>query len=696
MSDLSFEGDYGLNDSFRSDSESRYLPPLGHSLLSEAIPPPHIESTPVLRLCHLPGLQIPGHLPPSPSQTLQKDLEIQRLLHLSHSSSDLIPELRLTITRYEHQIEGMKGEIEALERTVQGLRAAAGNYTEVAVENERLRKELERREKEITGLEGNETRLINFEEIKHLRQSLVEKNQKLASLERLVPVNKLDSGHLFKFLSSQQAAVWTQICAAVSEMQVALGEKQREEVGELLGKLIAGLEQAEDSVSVEEMAEESIRMSKALNSVKIPWDLLKDIVEKTKELCISEIHRQSCTSSPANPSLSHSEEYLSDFSDEDFSVEISEETAAQNVIKQLKSALPKFQFSHSGPISPLNLFELLRLRVIEAEESGLEALIRRLPLVNECVVYENFVQDVKHKQVQWWMKVISAQSFDMQNQNKAGTFVQNMTWDEWTKKRLVEKIRRFLAQEKLTISSFSSSLFTSPQLTKRELRRKLRDMRVPLNREDCHSLFSLLDLENSGVVTEMTLVKAMESEEPAPAAQEKKEETGELRGLSEKDARFRLLQAENHISALRLQQSSIPPHLTREHTLHLEASTLRKDLELLTSQLEETRRNFRDLLRENETLKMQLMSHQSHFREGENRKTDELEAEIKNLKDGLKTFNKEKDAILMEMKRKHDEDKAGLMRLVRMKNRELETLNTEVDRLLRDLQELRQEVGQTR
>ena len=251
--------------------------------------------------------------------------------------------------------------------------------------------------------------------------------------------------------------------------------------------------------------------------------------------------------------------------------------------------------------------------------------------------------------------------------------------------RLVGKVQRFLAQERLTSADFSTQVCHSAKLTKREFRRRLLDLRVPLNREDCHSLFRLVD-EGEGFASAAALEKLLEAEELVPVVEEKREGSKELAGLSERDARFRLLQAEQRIVELECNRVSLNPHLTKEHTLNLEVITMKKDLEIISAQLEEARRELRNLQLENDSLK----SHLSSPREPESRRIESsLSAQVAALNAQLQSLSLEKEHLVTEMKRKHEDDKAGLMRLVKSKNRELEALGGEVDRLLRDLQDLR-------
>ena len=700
MEDLSFEGEYGLNDSFRSDSDPQYPHPsvLAHSLLSNS--PFPIPTSTSLRLCHLPAIHIAseaqgllGKLERVTARLQVYEKEIQRLQQLQPAEREVEAELRVARARLEQdevQMRGMSGQIEALQRTVEGLRVGgdSAEARQLRAENQQLKVEIQKRDKEIASFQGSETRLMSIDELKRLRQSLDEKNKKLASLERLLPTDSLQSSSFFSFLSSPEAVPWTAICAAIGEMRAAAEEKRDQEVAMSLDKLVTLLENEglQESSAVEVLAETCIRLSKALNVVRVPWEQVKDALVKARDICVSEVQRLGRLDAPQLTSLvSESEEYLSDFSDEDYSVEVGEEEAAGETVKKLQSAVRKFQFSHAGPISPLSLFQLLRLRVLEADERGIEAFIRRLPLTNNSIQFESLIRDLQSRPLQWWLKLLASASFDLQHQVKAGTFVHLPTWEDWVQARLVGKVQRFLAQERLTSADFSTQVCHSAKLTKREFRRRLLDLRVPLNREDCHSLFRLVD-EGEGFASAAALEKLLEAEELVPVVEEKREGSKELAGLSERDARFRLLQAEQRIVELERNRVSLNPHLTKEHTLNLEVITMKKDLEIISAQLEEARRELRNLQLENNSLK----SHLSSPREPESRRIESsLSAQVAALNAQLQSLSLEKEHLVTEMKRKHEDDKAGLMRLVKSKNRELEALGGEVDRLLRDLQDLR-------
>jgi hypothetical protein len=59
---------------------------------------------------------------------------------------------------------------------------------------------------------------MSIDELKRLRQSLDEKNKKLASLEILLPRDSLKPSSLFTFLSSPEASAWTGRCGVVGGM----------------------------------------------------------------------------------------------------------------------------------------------------------------------------------------------------------------------------------------------------------------------------------------------------------------------------------------------------------------------------------------------------------------------------------------------------------------------------------------------
>lgn len=703
MEDLSFEGEYGLNDSFRSDSDPPYPQPsvLAHSFISNSptLHPFPALASPSLRLCHLPAIHISsetqgllGKLERMTTLLHVYEQEIERLQLLQPAEREVEAELKSARARLEQdevQMRGMRGEIEALQRTVEGLRAAGeGEDTrQLRALNQQLKAEIQKRDQEIASFQGSETRMMSIDELKRLRQSLNEKNKKLASLERLLPADSFKPSNLFAFLSSPEASPWTAICAAIGEMTTAAEEKRDQELAISLDKLVTLLENEglQASSAAEMLAETCIRLSRALNTVRVPWEQVKDALAKARDVCVSEVQRLGRLDPPQLTALvRESEEYLSDFSDGDYSVEIDEEEAAGETVKKLQSAVRKFQFSHSGPISPLSLFQLLRLRVLEANERGIEAFIRRLPLTNNSIQFESLIRDLQSRPLQWWLKLLASASFDLQHQVKAGTFVHLPTWEDWVQARLVGKVQRFLAQERLTSSDFSAQVCHSAHLTKREFRKRLLELRVPLNREDCHSLFRLVD-EGEGFVSAAALEKLLETEETAPIAQERREGSKELVGLSERDARFRLLQAEQKIADLERNRVSLNPHLTKEHTLSIEVNTLKKDFEMVSAQLEDARREMRNLQFENDSLK----SHLSTPREPEFRLESSLSAEVAALNSQVQSLSLEKDHLITEMRRKHEDDKAGLMRLVKSKNRELEALGGQVDRLLRDLQDLR-------
>ena len=189
MEELSFEGDYGLSDSFRSDSDPHYPQPsaLTQSFVSNS-PTLRPASYPVstsLRLSHLPAIHIPsqahgllGKLERLTARLQVYEEEIERLRQLQPSEGEIETELKAAKSRVEQdevQMKGMRGEIEALQRTVEGLRASTVLSTEVReLKAEKLKAEILRRDKEQASYQGTETRLKSIDELKRLRQSLDE------------------------------------------------------------------------------------------------------------------------------------------------------------------------------------------------------------------------------------------------------------------------------------------------------------------------------------------------------------------------------------------------------------------------------------------------------------------------------------------------------------------------------------------
>ena len=689
MDDLSLDEDLvspnSQDNSFLSDDP--HLPPedFSSSLVSTSMHPPGEKGR--LRVERRGGVSVTGGQDWQVKNLLaQMEIKEEKIASLERVMSEpslrlaYVSDCQLKLSRYEVQIDEMTRQISALEDTVASLRKSlAAQQSDLHLENRILKDQIERLRSE------HETRIIGTDEVKKLRVALEEKTKKLVSLQRLVPTDSLKPANLFSFLTSDQAQVWTGLCTSVSHILSACDSRDSVAVALHLDSIVALLEAKEiaNSPTVDSLAEVTLNVSKALNQGRVPWERVSDLALKAQVLCQEEVQRLGRPEAPG-PKPEAAEEYLSDFSDEDFSVEVEEEDLACQAVPKLQSALPKFQFSHSGPISPQGLFHLLSLRVLDASEPSLEAFIRRVPFPNGLLMFETFVKDVKTRSPQWWMKTLSAASFDLQHQVREGTFVQLPVWGDWVRERIQAKLQRYMALERIAATEMVDRVFEGGRLSKRELRRVLRDFNFPLNREDCHSLFRLLD-PGDGYVTAAHFSQFLATAAvPAPVVQP----VEELAALSERDARFRLIQAEQRIADLEHNRSSLSPNLTKEHTLSLQLSTLRKDYDLLTAQLEAERRQLQSLHSENEQLRMRASAPLQDA--AEQRRSEAVLEDIETQYRGqLQQLTEEKEAAVAEQRRRHEEEKAGLLRLVKNKNRELESLNGEVDRLLRDLAEIR-------
>jgi hypothetical protein len=619
-------------------------------------------------------------------------------------SSDQVNFLSKKVSELEEKLKDKKSIIPSVKKGGKNItkthpKAADGGLLEKIKD---LEKQLEEKNYYISKLSS--IKPDSTEELKHLREQALNYERVIKNMEKhRIPI----TFNLFPFMSSYSGSVWCQICQEVGYLKSQITQKNSKELIQISSKLIELLESTSSSPefsnlnAFDRILDKTLSMFSLLKGIP-NWNSLEKVHSELTLILTEELNLAWQGQPEVTSELE--EEYWSDFSDNDQEQEENENIESLEVLGKIKNGIGYLNRIGGGWLALSQVQEILSANIPELNTISLRNMLRRVSGPGGKINIDQFLKDVKEININQWEERL--RTYLWENKEKVSARGNHCSFVEkslvpWIVEGILEKIENYVEKEGIDFDMLTEQLFSgSLAISKRNFRIKVLEHKLPLTREECHVLVKELDKANVGQINAKVFLGFIKRV-PKQAWQAKPTESfPEYKQLSERDSSFLLIKANKRIAELEMHlrnNSEAKVNLNSDYTLNLKLKTIEEELEMVKSKLT-------SVTSDNEKLKLDKIRLENHINKQSinvgaseylalQRKIEIIEdnhyrreQEMRNMMNGMSYKN---DQEIIELKKKSENEKIQMQRIIQKKNNEIQEFKVELEELLKEIELLR-------